>query len=518
VKPSAIALAVVLLGLTGWRWKRSGWEVRIGGLAAGAAIATYGLGLWHPPKLEETLVSIGEHLGAWTYLLVGVMAFLEVGAFVGLIAPGETVVILGGVVAGQGKIDILPLIALVWACAVAGDVTSYALGKRLGRAFLIKHGPRVKMTEERIESVEHFFDRFGGSTILVGRFVGLVRAIAPFLAGASKMPFRRFIAPDIVAAGIWSAGFCLLGYIFWQSFNQVVAAAKQGALAFGTLVALVVGVVVAYRYLREEDNRAKADAWLDVHPVFGPIWRRIARPFARRTAPLARWLRDRFTPGGLGIEATSLLAVLLVGWATFGILAARVGPQTEVPSDQTMFDLFHRIQGKTLTDIVKVVTSLGALPVTGGVLLGAVLLLLARRASLEAGVLLAGGILTFLAVHIAKPLEGRPRPTDSLVSTSGDAFPSGHAAYSVVYVAVAVVLWRFLPAGRVSRTAFVTGAMILAGVIGLSRVYLRAHYMSDVWAGWGVGAACFAMAGLAAVVVTYVRQNAQTSTAPEPSE
>ena len=128
--------------------------------------------------------------------------------------------LVGGVVAGQGEISIVTLIALVWFCAVAGDVTSYTLGRRLGRGFLERHGPRLKITEERLQTVEGFFDRHGGPTILIGRFIGLVRALAPFIAGASKMELRRFLAYDIVGAGLWSALFCLLGYFFWQSLGH----------------------------------------------------------------------------------------------------------------------------------------------------------------------------------------------------------------------------------------------------------------------------------------------------------
>ena len=89
---------------------------------------------------------IAEALGPWTYALVGVMAFLETGAFVGLIAPGEFTVIVGGVVAGQGEIELVPLIGLVWSARVLGDTTSFFIGRRLGRGFLVKHGPRVRIT------------------------------------------------------------------------------------------------------------------------------------------------------------------------------------------------------------------------------------------------------------------------------------------------------------------------------------------------------------------------------------
>src|SRR5918998_1420532 len=112
-------------------------------------------------------MSAREMIAAVAAVLV--LAFLETGAFVGLVAPGETVVIAGGVVAGQGEIELLPLIGIVWACAVLGDTTSFYIGRRLGRPFLERHGPRVKITEERLQQVESYLQRHGGKTILIGR-------------------------------------------------------------------------------------------------------------------------------------------------------------------------------------------------------------------------------------------------------------------------------------------------------------------------------------------------------------
>ena len=112
----------------------------VGGLLAVVGALLYGLGLFEIPNIEKLLEDLGRTLGTYTYLLVGGLAFLETGAFVGLIAPGETTILVGGVVAGQGEIDIVALIALVWACAVAGDLTSFYLGRRLGREFLETHG------------------------------------------------------------------------------------------------------------------------------------------------------------------------------------------------------------------------------------------------------------------------------------------------------------------------------------------------------------------------------------------
>src|SRR5580704_55814 len=191
-----------------------------------------------PPDLEHALRTAGSTLGPWTYALVGVMAFLETGAGIGLIAPGELAVILGGVAAGQGEIDLVPLITVVWVCAVAGDVLSYVLGRRLGREFLLAHGRHIRLTPERLERVERYFARHGGKTIMFGRFIGWVRALAPFIAGASRMPARRFVPATIAAAGMWAVACCLLGFVFWNSFDRAVDLAQQGSVAIAGLVVL----------------------------------------------------------------------------------------------------------------------------------------------------------------------------------------------------------------------------------------------------------------------------------------
>ena len=97
--------------------------------------------------LEGAIQDLSEGLGAWTYLLVGALAFLETGAFVGLIAPGEFTVMLGGAVAGQGDISLPVILAITWACAFAGDSVSFMLGARLGRDFLSSTASGFRITE-----------------------------------------------------------------------------------------------------------------------------------------------------------------------------------------------------------------------------------------------------------------------------------------------------------------------------------------------------------------------------------
>ena len=218
--------------------------------AAGFALTT--AGVIELPDLEAALTDLSETLGAWTYALVAALAFLETGAFVGLIAPGETAVVLGGVVAAQGEVDFVTMLLLVWVAAALGDFASFLLGRRLGRRFLVTRGPRIGVTPPRLEKVERFFDRHGPKAILVGRFVGIVRAVAPFLAGSSGMRVRAFLPWSVLGTAAWAATFTLVGYIFHRSFSAAADYVTHGAFA----LAVVAGVVLALRAHRVQRSMA----------------------------------------------------------------------------------------------------------------------------------------------------------------------------------------------------------------------------------------------------------------------
>jgi membrane-associated phospholipid phosphatase len=114
--------------------------------------------------------------------------------------------------------------------------------------------------------------------------------------------------------------------------------------------------------------------------------------------------------------------------------------------------------------------------------------------------------LTYAGVHLAKAGIDRPRPPRPLDGTSGSAFPSGHAAYATAYVAMAVIAARILP-GLASRAVLVFAAIAAAVLVGLTRVYLRAHYWSDVVGGWALGCGVFGAVAVLALLVSYIRQN-----------
>ncbi|HEY8583602.1 MAG TPA: bifunctional DedA family/phosphatase PAP2 family protein [Capillimicrobium sp.] len=509
--------AIAVLAFLAFRWRKLGKLERGAAIAVAAALAVYSTGVIHLPNVEHLIEDLGKTLGPWTYLLVGVMAFLETGAFVGLIAPGETTIMVGGVVAGQGEINLLALIALVWACAVAGDVTSFLLGRKLGRGFLERHGPKVKITAARLEQTERFFDRHGGKAVLIGRFVGLIRALAPFIAGSSNMPLRRFLPYDVIGAGLWGTTFCVLGYVFWQSFGTVADYAGRGAFALGTTIVVVVGTYLTVKWMRQADNREKLHAWLHeqaerpllrpVAAVVRPLVYRGAVPAARRLAGPARFTWNRLTPGDLGLELTTLLAIAAVGSFGFTALALSVGAgEPLLFSDRRAYEIADELHTAWLVDVSKVVTYLGSMLVVGPAVLIAAGVLARFRRWGAAATLIVSTLIVWIAVNVAKEVVDRPRPDGSLIDTAGMSYPSGHAAYGVAWIAIAVLLARFVPwlAGR----AFVLIiATVIAVAVALTRVYLHAHWWSDVIGGAGLAATVYAVCGIIALLVSYIRDN-----------
>jgi undecaprenyl-diphosphatase len=516
----AAAAAVLVAAYIVRRWRRLSLERRAIGIAIALALGVYASGLLSTlPDPKKAIEDIAQALGPWTYALVAVMAFLETGAFVGLVAPGETVVIAAGVIAGQGEIQLLPLIGLVWLSAVLGDTTSFYIGRRLGRRFLERHGPRFKITEERLQQVETYFERHGGKTILIGRFIGLVRALAPFIAGSSGLAYRRFIPYSIVGCGLWSSLFCTLGYLFWRSFDQIAKLAGQAAFGFGVTVAVIVGVVVAYR------RRHEIGEWLlahERHPLVRPLLaigrplhRRVVRPVTYVAMPYLRFFFDRISPGTLGLDLTSLVAIAGVGIFVFvaylAELARNPGP---TPFDTDLLDLGDRIRSDMLVDVAKVVTTLGAFPTVATLVVGTALLLVVRKRYANALVLVVGLALVYVAVQVTKDALGRERPGGAFVGSSGHAYPSGHAAYATAWITVAVALTRMRRLVTSGTLVFV--AIAIAAAVGISRVYLRAHWWSDVAGGWGLGAGIFALLAAIALVVEYIRHNVRERAGESP--
>jgi membrane protein DedA with SNARE-associated domain len=216
VVPAAVAAAVVALAV---------------------AIAT---GVLEVPNVANAVADATDPLGGWIYLVVMALVFLETTVLVGFLIHGELILLLGGVAAERGDASLIAMVALAGAAALAGDVVSVLLGRRLGRPFLERHGARFRLGPAQIDRLDRFFARHGGKAVFVGRFTGLSRSTMPFVAGSSGLAVRRLLPFSVASALVWTGIFTALGYAFSESF----AGAGDTATRVGFIGILLVAAAV----------------------------------------------------------------------------------------------------------------------------------------------------------------------------------------------------------------------------------------------------------------------------------
>jgi membrane-associated protein len=173
--------------------------------------------------------------GTLALLLIAALVFGETAVFLGFVIPGETAAVLGGVLASRGRVSLPLLIIVVVAAAVTGPLIGYEIGRHLGgRVIAARRMRRVASGMDRAQAVVH---RRGGLAVLLGRFVAILRAVVPAVAGTTRMPYRTFLIYNMLGGLIWGIGYCLLGYVAGSAYAAIER-------TVGTGVAIVVAVAV----------------------------------------------------------------------------------------------------------------------------------------------------------------------------------------------------------------------------------------------------------------------------------
>ncbi len=461
--------------------------------------------------MSDAFAAVGELASPWAYVVVFLLATLETAAFVGLAVPGELGLLVGGFVVSEGRASLGVMMGLAAVGAMFGDSIGYYVGRRFGTRIRDgRLGRRVG--ENRWQRAEDALRRYGGRAVFFGRFVGILRALVPALAGASGLRYRRFLLWDALGAVIWGPGLIWLGYMAGGSYDKVAEwTGRAGLVLLGLVV--VVGAVLA------------AGHWLSHHPEEWAAWRDrvLARPvvgqFLRVCRRPVRFLARRVRPGSvLGLSLTIQLALIGVAAWLFGTVlqSAVAGDQlARIDRPVTRYVVEHR--EPWLTTLFRGVTFLGDLIVLVA-LVGVVGLWVWRRSRSWAPMLtmsatLAGAVALYALV---RPLVGRPRPQVGalVMDAAGFAFPSSHATQAIaVYGLLAVLVSRNL--GSWSRAVAVwTGAALVIVLIGFSRLYLGVNWVTDVVGGYALGA-LWLVAVLATTGAVRHHQQAKVPAAPE---
>lgn len=162
--------------------------------------------------IDEHLVAIVAEYGAWTYGILFLIVFAETGFVVTPFLPGDSLLFAAGAIAATGVLNPWFLFLLLFVAAVMGDSINYALGQYFGVRVFKENSKIFKL--DYLRKTEHFFEKYGGKTIVLARFVPIVRTYAPFVAGASSMNYARFIFYNVFGGAIWVGLFVLVGYLF----------------------------------------------------------------------------------------------------------------------------------------------------------------------------------------------------------------------------------------------------------------------------------------------------------------
>jgi membrane-associated protein len=163
--------------------------------------------------LDQTLATLAAQYGAWLYAILFVIIFAETGLVVCPFLPGDSILFIAGTVVAAAGLDVHVLVVVLIAAAVLGDSVNYMVGHYIGpKAF---HKPDSRwFRQEYLRRTQAFYDTYGGVTIIIGRFVPIVRTFAPFLAGVAGMSYRRFLSYNLVGGCLWIALLVYAGYLF----------------------------------------------------------------------------------------------------------------------------------------------------------------------------------------------------------------------------------------------------------------------------------------------------------------
>ncbi len=438
----------------------------------------------------EHLVRFVSHLGHWGYVIIFLGVTLECSAFLGVVVPGETLVVIGGFLASQGILDWGDLVILVWIGAAVGDSIGYELGRHRGREWLLRYGHWVRIRERHLNRAEQFFERHGGKAVLLGRFVAIIRTLAPFVAGTSKMPYRRFLVWNVTGGILWSVAYVTLGYVAGESWHMFEKWIGRASLILAGIFVLAIGAAWLGRVLVRHE--ADIRAW----------WSRVLnRPlvyrFRKRYAAEISFLADRLRPGGVfGLHLTiGIIILALAAWA-FGEIADAIAQREGlVQVDKHVAVWLHAHTTSGIATAAKIVTWAGSLPVVatlGGLL--AVYFVVSRKwyRLLELALLLPGGAIMNVIMKSAFE-RSRPDFAHPIVVLTSSSFPSGHAEAAVlIYSFLALLAIRRWPSWRASVGAILIAAVLIV-LIGFSRMVLGVHYLSDVLGGYAEAAAWFAI-------------------------
>lgn len=395
-------------------------------------------------SLENIAQNIALNYSILLYLFIAVLAFLESMPFFGAFFPGQLLIMISGFLARLGDIDIIAIIATAALFAFLGELYAFNIGKKHGFSLVKKYGKYVFITQQNFTYIKGLMRDHPAKSLILGRFNSLTRALSPFTAGASRVKISDFIKFSIIGVILWASSFTLLGYIFAESYKAV---AKGFGVFIVTVTFLAVGILIGYRFM---NKRKHAFSRTDFYKLVAGI---LSLYFVAKIAEDV--IREK-------------------AWISF--------------LDMSIYNLIQHIRNPIFTKIFIFLANIfepNIVFIFGLVFLYILFRRGSRKRSFIVFMSLSFGTISIL---VLKALIHRIRPLNPLVniSQSDYSFPSGHAAMACIFFIILIYTLKHNWT-KSKKILLMSLSVLMIILIGFSRIYLNAHWFSDVIAGYALG-------------------------------
>lgn len=438
--------------------------------------------------IESATAWIGAHPVA-AGALIFLVAFCDAVIVLGIVVPALPLLIAVGVLVGLGHVSGPYALVCAAAGAFVGDTLSYWVGRRWGPQ-LRTRWPFARYPQW-IERGEAMFRRHGMKSILIARFVGAVRPFVPAIAGMLHMPAQRYFLPSALACVAWAAAFLAPGWLLGASYEAVAAVADRLALVLGALLAAVAAawavVLYTWRWFAQHADQllARLLAWTRDHPRLGRYAAALVDPNRPESASLL-------------MLAACLLGISWIWSSLLALLLANGGP---LAIDHSIHELVASLRNPLADRLMAGLASLGDAQVLGPAALAVLGYLAWRRRWMAAAHWLAAIVFGLALTAMLESAIEMPRPP---TAPAGFGFPSvAVTMMTIVLGFFAVLIARELP-GR-SRVWPYLMAGVLTTLVGFARLYLGAHWASDI-----VGGTLFGIGWLLVLGIAYRRHVARS--------
>jgi membrane protein DedA with SNARE-associated domain/membrane-associated phospholipid phosphatase len=433
--------------------------------------------------LDAFLSLAGRHPMA-ALAFVALVAFAESLAIVGTLVPAAIVMFGAGALVGHGVLPLAWTLGIAAAGAVAGDALSYELGRHQQER--VRAWPLFQRHAERMRKAEQLIARHGAASVVIARFTGAVRAFVPLLAGFAGMPTGRFYLTNVVSALLWAPAHILPGVVFGASLHLAEQASGRLALLVLLLAALLWGAT----WLARVTIRA-------VVPLTRVARTRVLQAAGARRAWWARFARLLLDPARPGSEAllAALVVLLASMWLFLGVLEDVVSRDPLVLADEAVFTFLQQLRTTPVDRLMVRITEMGSAGVMLPLIVAVAAWLAWQRCWRTVAYWLATVASAEVMVQVLKRTLGRHRPLPLYHGIEQYSFPSGHATISAVVLASLAFL---LTRGQATRWRITVAAIaaVYVALVGFSRLYLGAHWLSDVLGGFSFGLAAVAVSAM----------------------